>query len=157
MADDRHNDINTNEGRIYDALRRELTGVRKIPKGSKTITVTITKTESFSPDFVIDDLNGIFVEAKGKLWKERRATYQEMAKQGLLNNVVFLFYNNTKPPGISLTALGWAKKFGIKALDVSKIEGVTLERVEVDGGFKRLLTFSRQGRKNLVDAIRRFV
>lgn len=147
---DTYLDPYTNEGRVYAALLKEFKDLEKIPRNSKIVKVEFTRVETFSPDFLIKQLDFLYIEAKGKLWKERRGTYEKMAKAGLLNRVVFLFYWNTKPPGLKITALDWAKKFGIKAIDVSSLDGVTKERVLTDVGYKYLLIFTAKGRKNLV-------
>lgn len=123
-----------NESDVGKALKKCFKKTFKVKENSKIIKVDITKTVSFSPDFYIPELD-VYVEAKGKLWSDRRMTYQAMAKAGKLDKVIFVFYKNTRVPGLKKTALEWAARFGIKAI-VSK--GMTA--VELKNQIKHLLS-----------------
>lgn len=109
-----------NEDEVGKALKQTFKKAYKVKENSKIIKVDITKTASFSPDFYIPELD-IYVEAKGRLWSDRRMTYQAMAKAGLLDKVIFVFYKNNRVPGLKKTALQWADKFGIKAIISDKL------------------------------------
>lgn len=109
-----------NEQEVGEALRKIYKKTYKVKENSKIIKVNITKIVSFSPDFYIPELD-VYVEAKGKLWADRRMTYQAMAKAGKLDKVIFVFYKNSRVPGLKKTALEWAAKFGIKAIISDKL------------------------------------
>lgn len=104
-----------NEKEVGDALKKHFKKSYKVKENSKIIQTEIIKKVSFSPDFYIPELD-IYVEAKGKLWSDRRMTYQAMAKNNLLDKVVFVFYRETRCPGLKKTNMEWAAKFGIKAV-----------------------------------------